>query len=96
MIGNAIDRKAIMYATIRAIESDFIQTFATLLTLDDIPKAVLDRSNRVTTEQNILLSYLRQHRTNDLLSRKSISTMKHDWDTPLKCLHVRTNSSRQT
>lgn len=58
MIGNAIDRKAIMYATIRAIESDFIQTFATLLTLDDIPKAVLDRSNRVTTEQNILLSYL--------------------------------------
>lgn len=39
---------------------------------------------------------LRQHRANGLLSRKSIPTMNHDRDTPLKCLHVRTDSSRQT
>lgn len=36
-----------------------------------------------------------QHRTNGLLSRKSIPTMNHDRDTPLKCLHVRTDSSCQ-
>ena len=39
---------------------------------------------------------LRQHRANGLLSRKSIPTINHDRDTPLKCLHVRTDSSRQT
>ena len=41
-------------------------------------------------------SAYRQHRANGLLSRKSIPTMNHDRDTPLKCLHVRTDSSRQT
>ena len=39
--------------------------------------------------------FLRQHRANGLLSRKSIPTMNHDRDTPLKCLHVRTDSSCQ-
>ena len=38
---------------------------------------------------------LGQHRANGLLSRKSIPTMNHDRDTPLKCLHVRTDSSCQ-
>ena len=40
-------------------------------------------------------SAYRQHRANGLLSRKSIPTMNHDRDTPLKCLHVRTDSSCQ-
>ena len=47
--------------------------------------------NELSFEEN-----LGQHRANGLLSRKSIPTMNHDRDTPLKCLHVRTDSSRQT
>lgn len=58
MIENTIDKKAIMYAIIRALESDFVQIFANHLNLENIPSGIISRSNRVTSEANVLLSYL--------------------------------------
>ena len=58
MIENTIDKKAIMYAIIRALESDFVQIFANHLNLENIPSGIISKSNRVTSEANVLLSYL--------------------------------------
>ena len=58
MLDTSLDRKSIMYNLIRALESDFIDFFAASLMLDDIPTSLLERSNRVEDESNVLLSYL--------------------------------------
>ena len=58
MLDTSLDRKSIMYNMIRALESDFIDFFAASLMLDDIPTSLLERSNRVEDESNVLLSYL--------------------------------------
>nr|MBR4280896.1 hypothetical protein [Clostridia bacterium] len=53
-----VDKKAIMYAIIRALEADFVRIFASALNLADIPEAVKQKSNRVKSEANEALSYL--------------------------------------
>lgn len=58
MIEHIIDKKTIMYAIIRALESDFVQIFADHLELDNIPNEVLKKSNRVANQSNELLSCL--------------------------------------
>ena len=58
MIESTIDKKAVMYALIRSMESDFINAFSDKLTLDNIPENLLKKSNRVNSESNVILSYL--------------------------------------
>ena len=53
-----MDKKTIMYAIIRALESDFVELFAARLQIDDIPPELRARSNRVLSETNEILSYL--------------------------------------
>lgn len=58
-MGAKVSRKGIMFAIISSLESDFINWFAAKLQLADIPKELLTKANRVTTETSELLSYLR-------------------------------------
>lgn len=56
-IRSSIERKAAMYEMIMAIENDFIENFSTYLNMNDIPKKVVEKSNK-SDEKNELLSIL--------------------------------------
>ena len=43
---NSLDRKAMMYEMLLAIENDFIENFAFKLTIEDLPKEIIQHSNK--------------------------------------------------
>lgn len=54
---SSIERKAMMYEMLLAIENDFIENFANKLSIYDIPQDVINHSNK-TNVQDLLLSVL--------------------------------------
>lgn len=54
-----LNRKSEMYAMVISIEADLIENFNNKLTLDNIPREIMEKANRVKEEQNQLLSILK-------------------------------------